>query len=156
MKLDEVLLLHRIFLSWMSSFYLLKIFVPQSPIVFHVTQSGGGVCVSICTHLCTAEHRKPIVGQTRNNTADCFPTDKEGLVPHSESGPIYCLWLQKSGKRSPWKRECSLLSWQQISYSHYKERNERKKNMEYIFSYTKTASIKEWQSGYIQLTREGF
>lgn len=49
MKLDEVLLLHMNFLSWMSSLYLPKIFIPQSPIVFHVTQSGGGVCANVHT-----------------------------------------------------------------------------------------------------------
>lgn len=30
-----------------------------------------------------------------------FPTDKEGLVSHRETGPIYCLWLQKDWKQKP-------------------------------------------------------
>lgn len=33
-----------------------------------------------------------------------FPTDREGLVSHSATGPIYCLWLQKTGNRSHSKR----------------------------------------------------
>lgn len=69
--------------------------------------SGGGVCMCMRVHLCT---QKTHCWPASKQHSRLFPTDKDGLVSHSETGPIYCLWLQKTGNRSHSNRECSSLS----------------------------------------------
>lgn len=61
------------------------------------------MCLCVNAYVLHSTQKKSIVAQTRNNRADCFP-DREGLVSHSKTGPIYCLWLQKTGNRSHSKR----------------------------------------------------
>lgn len=81
---------------------------------------GGGVCVCVRAHTCVPQStQKTHCWPDPTQHSRLFPTDKEGLVSHSETGMIWCLWLQKTGNRSRSKRECSSLSRQQKCYWHH-------------------------------------
>lgn len=122
--------MHEDFLVWLSSFCLPKICIPQSQIVFHVTEEWGWrvyVCVRTCVLQST---QKMHCWPDQKQHSRLFPTDKEGLLSHSETGPIYCLWLQKTGNRSHSRRECSSLSRQQKCYWHYSTVQSQRKEIE--------------------------
>lgn len=60
---------------------------------------GGGVFV--CARACIPQStQKTHCWLAPKQHSRLFPTDKEALVSHSETGPIHCPWLQKTGNRS--------------------------------------------------------
>lgn len=82
MKLDKTTLIAQgFFLVWLSSFLSSKNIYSPKPNCLPRDRKVGVVCVRACsTQVCThrhREHRKHIVGQTQNNTADCFPLTKK-------------------------------------------------------------------------------
>lgn len=69
--------LQKYFLLWLSSFCFPKIHVSQSQIIFHDVTEAWGWCLCVCALVYRKAHRQCIVGQPRNNTADCFPLTKK-------------------------------------------------------------------------------
>lgn len=81
MKLDKTTLIAQGFFSCLAVviFVFQKYLFPKAKLSSTWQKSGGGVCAcstQVCTHR-HREHRKHIVGQTQNNTADCFPLTKK-------------------------------------------------------------------------------
>lgn len=61
--------------------------------------SGGGVFVCARVHIPQSTQKTHCWLDPKQHSR-LFPTDKEALVSPSETGPIHCLWLQKTGNRS--------------------------------------------------------
>lgn len=74
---------------WLLSFCLSKNIYPPKPNC--LPRDRAGVCASVCVcmfayHTRAHTEKALLARAEKNNTADCFPTDKGGLVSRSERG----------------------------------------------------------------------
>lgn len=78
-----------------------------------------GARVFACVLVYLGAHRKRIVGQSGNNTADCFPLTKRVCFLVVKQGRFTACGFKRLETEAVLGRECSPLSRQQKCYWHY-------------------------------------